>query len=119
MSKTDNGYAMSWVRDRFLVALDCRDEELSLRLARGLTECGNPLPSSTCRELGLPIGSSYGCGAREVIQRNGAMQAGCGVGGDRAAEEDRAGEDRIAPIAFSAEGDGVDDPGERRPEVLS
>lgn len=88
MSKTDNGYAMSWVRDRFLAALDCGDKELSIRLARGLTGCGNPLPSSTCRELGLPIGSSYGCGAREVIQRSGAMHPGSAVGRDRTVAED-------------------------------
>jgi len=41
-----------------------------------LTGCSNPLPSSTCISLGLPLGSSYGKAARHVIRENEARHGG-------------------------------------------
>lgn len=75
MNAIENEYAPSSERDRFLRALDGDDPALSARLAMNLTGCGNPLPSSTCVALGLPIGSSYGSAARHVI-RNGGNGSG-------------------------------------------
>jgi hypothetical protein len=63
------GYASPAVRDRFLDALDAGDHALSAELARNLTHCGNPLPGMTCNQLGLPMGSTYGCAARSVLLR--------------------------------------------------
>lgn len=60
-------YASPAVRDRFLGALDADDRALSTELARNLVSCANPLPSMTCDQLGLPIGSTYGCAARRVL----------------------------------------------------
>jgi hypothetical protein len=61
-------YAPAALRDRFLGALDADDRTLSMELARGLTTCANPLPGMTCRQLGLPIGSTYGCAAQRVLR---------------------------------------------------
>ncbi len=60
-------YASPAIRDQFLVALDANDRALSTRLARNLTGCVNPLPGMTCDQLGLPIGSTYGCAATRVL----------------------------------------------------
>jgi hypothetical protein len=65
---TETDYAPSSERDRFLRALDGEDPAVTVTLARHLTGCGNPLPSSTCLSLGLPVGSSYGSAARHVIR---------------------------------------------------
>lgn len=73
MSAPDSQYALAADRDRFLSALDGDDFSVTTRLAAHLTTCGNPLPSSTCRELGLPVGSSYATAARQVIGNNGRM----------------------------------------------
>jgi len=55
------------LRDRFLGALDANDRALSTRLALDLTGCQNRLPGMTCDQLGLPIGSTYGCAATRVL----------------------------------------------------
>jgi hypothetical protein len=60
-------YASAALRDRFLGALDADDRALSTELATGLTTCMNPLPGMTCDQLGLPIGSTYGCAARRIL----------------------------------------------------
>jgi hypothetical protein len=54
-------------RDAFLCAVDGADWPLALSLARNLTNCPNPLPSTTCRDLGLPVGSSYGIAAQALL----------------------------------------------------
>jgi len=64
----ETDYAPSSERDRFLRALDGEDPAIAVTLAMQLTGCGNPLPSSTCISLGLPVGSSYGSAARHVIR---------------------------------------------------
>jgi hypothetical protein len=70
----EHGYARSSDRDRFLDALDGQDAELTARLAVQLTGCSNPLPSVTCVALGLPVGSSYGSAARQVVRDSQATQ---------------------------------------------
>jgi len=67
--RVDTTYASAAMRDGFLAALDRDDALAVLRIARNLTGCLNPLPSSTCLELGLPVGSTYGAAARSVIAR--------------------------------------------------
>jgi hypothetical protein len=57
------------LRDRFLCALDESNELLLHDLAVHLRSCTNILPSTTCRLLGLPPGSTYGVGACAVIER--------------------------------------------------
>lgn len=57
------------LRDRFLCALDESNELLLRDLANHLRSCTNILPSTTCVLLGLPAGSTYGVGARAVIER--------------------------------------------------
>jgi len=74
MNAIDHEYAPSSERDRFLRALDGGDQALSARLAIQLTGCSNPLPSSTCVTLGLPVGSSYGSAARLVIRAYDSRQ---------------------------------------------
>ena len=61
-------YAPAEMRDQFLNALDAQDRPLSARLALNLTGCMNPLPMTTCSELGLPPGSTYGFAARRVLE---------------------------------------------------
>jgi hypothetical protein len=61
-------YASPAIRDQFLGALDAHDRALSTELALNLTGCMNPLPGMTCDQLGLPIGSTYDCAARWVLQ---------------------------------------------------
>jgi len=63
------GCASAALRDRFLTALDASDELLLRDLAAHLRSCTNILPSTTCVLLGLPAGSTYGVGARAVIER--------------------------------------------------
>lgn len=60
-------YASAAIRDQFLSALDAGDRTLSTQLALNMTSCTNPLPGMTCEELGLPLGSTYGCAARHVL----------------------------------------------------
>jgi hypothetical protein len=60
-------YASPAIRDQFLVALDADDRALSTELARNLINCANPLPGMTRDQLGLPVGSTYGCAARRVL----------------------------------------------------
>lgn len=60
-------YAPAAVRDRFLASLDAGDWNTSIDMAANLTGCGNPLPTSTCSELGLPTGSTYGAAAKCVL----------------------------------------------------
>jgi hypothetical protein len=57
------------LRDRFLSALDESNDLLLRDLATHLRSCSNILPSTTCVLLGLPAGSTYGVGARAVIER--------------------------------------------------
>ena len=61
-------YAPAAVRDRFLASLDAGDWNTSIEMAANLTGCGNPLPTSTCSELGLPAGSTYGAAAKSVLE---------------------------------------------------
>ena len=67
MTAVNSCYASPAVRDEFLVALEANDRESLARLARNLTDCNNPLPGTTCAELGLPVGSTYGRAARQVL----------------------------------------------------
>ena len=67
MNGVDGSYASPAVRDGFLSALDRRDGVTLGRLARDMTGCGNPLPSSICAQLGIPIGSTYGFAARRIV----------------------------------------------------
>jgi hypothetical protein len=59
------------LRDRFLTALDERDDATVRNLADYLLGCKNPLPSSTCAQLGLKAGSTYGEGAQALIAGHG------------------------------------------------
>ena len=67
MSGNDLQYASADARDRFLVAIDSGDWQACMRLALGLTTCGNPLPGMACQQLDLPARSTYGCAARRVL----------------------------------------------------
>ena len=67
MNGVDGSYASPAVRDGFLSALDRHDGVTLARLARDMTGCGNPLPSSICAQLGIPIGSTYGFAARRIV----------------------------------------------------
>jgi len=60
-------YASPAIRDRFLGALEAGNRALSIELAANLLSCTNPLPGMTCRDLGLPDGSTYGSAARQVL----------------------------------------------------
>ena len=66
---SDPTYAPPTVRDEFLDALARGDAARLAELAPNLTGCGNPLPSGTCAELGIPVGSTYGTAARHIIAR--------------------------------------------------
>jgi hypothetical protein len=67
MSSLDRFYAPTELRDRFLNALDDNDRALCTQLAADLKTCMNPLPGVACEQLGLPIGSTYGSAARQVL----------------------------------------------------
>ena len=69
MNEVDTTYAHAHTRDGFLAALDRGDSIAVARFARNLTGCSNPLPSSTCMQLGIPVGSTYGMAARHIIAR--------------------------------------------------
>ncbi len=103
MSAPDSQYALAADRDRFLAALEGDDFDVTTRLAAHLTTCGNPLPSSTCRELGLPVGSSYATAARQVIDSNGRVPAKA-LHAAEPAPEAQATQDRGADDAFTAGG---------------
>ena len=102
MNTPENEYAVASERDRFLASLDHGDLPASARLAINLTGCGNPLPSSTCRELGLPVGSSYGSAARHVILSDGLRRAKA-LHGSAVREESQASGPRAANEAFTSE----------------
>lgn len=65
----DLQYASADARDKFLAAIDSGDWQACMRLALGLTTCGNPLPGMACQQLDLPARSTYGCAARRVLAR--------------------------------------------------
>ena len=67
MSEVDATYASPAYRDGFLSALDRRDGATLARLARDMTGCGMPLPSTVCAQLGIPAGSTYGLAARRIV----------------------------------------------------
>jgi hypothetical protein len=69
----DSEFAPPRVRDAFLCALDdtARRAEVIQR-ASSLTTCRNPLPGTTCAQLNLPIGSSYGEAARKILSERAA-----------------------------------------------
>jgi hypothetical protein len=54
------------LRDRFLNALDQRDQPAIRATVRDLLDCVNILPTATCTLLGLARGSTYGDAARVV-----------------------------------------------------
>ncbi|MGC1818624.1 MAG: hypothetical protein WA900_13335 [Casimicrobiaceae bacterium] len=85
MNAPENQYALASERDRFLSALDGNDPGVTAQLAAHLTGCGNPLPSSTCRELGLPVGSSYATAAKHVMRSNGVVKPAESPPADQAA----------------------------------
>lgn len=69
-------YAAADQRDRFLDALDGEDPALTRSLAIDLKNCRNALPGTTCQQLGLPPGSTYGAAARAVLdERSPAVLA--------------------------------------------
>lgn len=55
------------IRDRFLTALDTQDNASLRDIASYLIGCDNLLPSSTCVQLGLEPGSTYGDGVEAVM----------------------------------------------------
>ena len=67
MTGNDLQYASADARDKFLVAIDSGDWQACMRLALGLTTCGNPLPGMACQQLDLPARSTYGSAARRVL----------------------------------------------------
>jgi hypothetical protein len=78
MNGIDRGYASPALRDGFLLAFDRRDGVALTRLARNMTNCGNPLPSAICTQMDIPLGSTYGFAARRIVVRgmNGAIGPG-------------------------------------------
>lgn len=64
----DVDYAAASVRDEFLGVLDAGNRPEARRIAMHLTHCRNDLPGTTCVELGLPPGSSYGAAARRLLR---------------------------------------------------
>lgn len=64
-------YAPAELRDRFLNALDAGDGTLCGQLALDLQNCMNPLPGMACQHFGLPVGSTYGSAARQILQSAG------------------------------------------------
>ena len=69
MTDNDATYAPPTVRDDFLAAIARGDAAMLTQLATNLTGCGNPLPSTTCHELGVPVGSTYGAAARRIVDQ--------------------------------------------------
>jgi hypothetical protein len=69
-----DGHAPGAVRDAFLDAVDHMSEMgvIGLKLillCRQLRNCTDPLPGVTCQMLGIPAGSTYGCGAAALLER--------------------------------------------------
>ena len=64
-----NQCAAPELRDRFLQALESSNRAAAIASAQPLTTCSNPLPSGTCIELGLPLGSCYAEAATLVLKR--------------------------------------------------
>lgn len=64
-------YATGDARDAFLASLDATDDAHTIAIARHLVGCGNPLPSATCTQLRIAPGSTYGAGARAILERAG------------------------------------------------
>jgi len=64
------------LRDRFLHALDRRDEAAINASARDLTGCVNCLPGETCLLLGLAPGSTYGDAAALIAKAEAQAQSG-------------------------------------------
>ena len=62
-------HASPALRDRFLTALEQRDDAMVVETTRDLLGCVNFLPSTTCIELGLPPGSSYGDAAESLTKQ--------------------------------------------------
>jgi hypothetical protein len=54
------------LRDRFLNALDQRDQPALHSTVRDLLGCVNILPATTCVELGLARGSTFGDAAQAI-----------------------------------------------------
>jgi len=54
------------LRDRFLNALDQRDQPSLHATVRDLLGCVNTLPAATCTRLGLACGSTYGEAAQMI-----------------------------------------------------
>jgi hypothetical protein len=77
-------YAPAELRDRFLNALDAGDGTLCGQLALDLQNCMNPLPGMACQQVGLPVGSTYGSAARQILQSGGtaasSAEGGAGTG---------------------------------------
>jgi hypothetical protein len=63
-----NRLASPELRDKFLIALDAQDDDALRHVAYYLVGCENPLPSSTCTQLGLQPGSTYGDGAAAIAR---------------------------------------------------
>jgi hypothetical protein len=73
-------YAAPALRDRFLCALGSPiDRGTTIRLAQDLVDSCNPLPGTTCEELGLPSNSTYGQAARWILARHAAALAWEGI----------------------------------------
>ncbi|CAG1006147.1 hypothetical protein BURK1_03272 [Burkholderiales bacterium] len=106
MNGVDGTYASPAVRDGFLSALDRRDGVTLTRLARNMTSCGNPLPSTTCTQLGIPVGSSYGFAARLIVVSGGSpwLAPGAKIAG---AVDLRSAEDRVAAEVLATDGKGA------------
>jgi hypothetical protein len=60
------------LRDRFLNALDQRDQPSLRATVRELLGCVNILPAATCRLLGLAGGSTYGDAAALITSSQSA-----------------------------------------------
>jgi len=56
------------LRDRFLNAIDRSDAAAVHEIALSLLGCGTSLPTTTCNELGLIPGSTYGDAAEAVTR---------------------------------------------------
>jgi hypothetical protein len=63
------------LRDAFLQSLDAGDGQRMRELASYLGQCANVLPSATCTLLGLPMHSTYGAAARQVLANSTVVPA--------------------------------------------
>jgi hypothetical protein len=62
------------LRDRFLKALDQSDVAAIREIALELLGCANSLPTTTCIELGLTPGSTYGDAAEAITRPPSAVR---------------------------------------------